>query len=127
MEKESKDIDIICYEKHLNDYVNNLKELIKNAKFDKRIAKFQGSKNFKFEVIKENSVRLSQGYNKGKELKQLKIEIGVEVFDLDVRATDNRDSIEDDLTTRDFTINSLYMYCSMDKSYLVFKNRVRFC
>ena len=71
---------------------------------------------------------LSKGMSKDKWLVKLTITIDGEEFDLDLRETDNKDNLDDDRKTRDFTINSLYMWFDFEKGkyHVIYPQNVRF-
>ena len=114
MKKSSKDIDLIIYSKYQTFFNSNLEDNVKSMP------------QCTYDQV--SSQTLSKGMSEGKKLVILKITIDGEEFDLDLRETDNKDNLDDDMKTRDFTINSLYMWFEFEneKYHVIYPQNVRF-
>jgi len=105
-------MDLIVYDEHLQRFLLQVESLCTK---------------YNYIYTTTTDIIMTQGLNSGKRLVQATIEINEEQYDLDFRGTDNGLTLHEDRLSRDFTINSLYMWFdfSKDEGYINYPNHGR--
>jgi len=111
---EAKDIDIICVEEYLSNFVKKITDISKQT-IDRS-----------FFVKSTRRVLMERGAAKNSELYKIKLSVNDEEFDIDLRSASS--DLQEDYKTRDLTINSIYFYrSSTDQNVIIYKPIVNYC
>ena len=78
------------------------------------------------EINQEKKIKLKKPSLKGLHLYKFSIALDGETVDFDVREVPDHQGLEEDLLTRDFTVNSIYFYRKNKENFILCQERVFF-